>query len=726
MGITVKDRNFYLMTKNTMYQMCVDRFGVLQHIWYGANTDCDMSYLVVEGCPAFCPNAEESEPSTNYSLDTLPIEYSCAGIGDYREAAIAVTFPDGSSVLDLKYKNYEIKEGKYSIKGLPASYETEDAKAQTLEIVLKDKYSDIEVVLRYGVFEDRDIITRSTVIRNGMGEAIKITKAASLCLDINGGEWDWINFHGLHLNERTPERKAIFHGVQESSSKRGTSSHQQNPSVVICETDCDETSGNCYGAVFAYSGGFRTAIEKNQLNSVRAVMGLNPELFDWTLESGAEFETPEVILTFSSSGFETLSHNFHKFIRNNVCRGEYKLVERPVLINSWEAMYFDFTKEKLIDFAKTAGEMGVDMLVLDDGWFGKRNDDTSSLGDWFEDRAKLPEGLDGVSKALTKIGMKFGLWFEPEMISEESELYRKHPDWAIKVPGRTPARCRHQLVLDMANPDVVDYLYGCMSDILKRCDISYIKWDMNRSICDWFSPTLPAERQKEAPHRYVLGLYDLLERLTTAFPHVLFEGCSGGGGRFDAGMLHYTPQIWCSDNTDAFTRTRIHYGTSFFYPVSTMGSHVSKVPNSQTGRVTPFETRSIVAMHGSFGYELDLNILPEEEKAQVVEGVKQFKKFGPLIHNGLYYRLSDPYSENYAAWMYVAEDKSEALVHAVKYRALRSEFTPILRLRGLDPKKKYAVNGEGEYSGAALMNGGVLLNKILEDYVAYQFHITEI
>ena len=652
--INAKTGLFRIVTENTEYQMKADKYGVLKHLWYGEKTGCDMEYLLDYPDVGFSGNIYDAGNDRTYSLDTLPLEYACDGVGDYRITAAAAVHSDGSCALDLRYKSYSISKGKYSIKGLPAVY-ADDNEAETLEIVLQDKYSDIEVTLRYGILPKLDIITRCASIANKGSETVILTKAASLCLDIPMGKWEWVHFHGRHTMERVAERSELIHGIQESSSKRGTSSHHQNPSVLLCSHDCTEIAGSCIGVLLAYSGSFKTQIELDQQEQVRLVMGINPELFRWELKPSEVFDTPEAIMSYSGSGTEKLSHNFHKVIREHVCRGKYKLAERPVLINNWEATYFDFNEEKILNIAKQAAALGVDMLVLDDGWFGKRNDDCSGLGDWLVNENKLSGGLGSLAEKISKMGMKFGLWFEPEMVSEDSDLYRSHPDWAIKIPSRNPVRSRYQLVLDMTNPEVRDYLFGAISDILKNADISYIKWDMNRSICDWYTPCLSAENQGEMPHRYVLGLYELLERLTTAFPDVLFEGCSGGGGRFDAGMLYYCPQIWCSDDTDAFERTKIQYGTSFFYPVSAIGSHVSAVPNHQTGRITPMETRAVTAMAGSFGYELDLNTLSDNEKEEVKEQIARFKENGPLIHNGLYYRLSDPMTDKFAGWEFASE-----------------------------------------------------------------------
>lgn len=721
--VTEQGRNFYLETLHSMYQIKADEYGVLKHIWYGSRTECDMEYLLDYPDVGFSGNIYEAESKREYSLDTMPLEYSCKGIGDYRIPAAAITHPNGSDALDLRFDGYEIKKGKYGISGLPAVYADED-EAETLEIYLKDTSSDIRVILKYGILEKKDIITRSAVFCN-MGDApCKITKAFSLCLDIPHGDWDWVHFHGRHTMERLVERRKLFHGVQESSSNRGTSSHQQNPSVLLCSNDCTETSGECIGALLVYSGSFQTKIELTQLNQVRMLMGINSECFSWELKPNEQFSTPEVILSYSDSGMETLSHNFHNVIRNNICRGEYKQSERPVLINNWEATYFDFNEERLENIAKEASKLGVDMFVMDDGWFGKRDSDTSGLGDWFVNEEKLKGGLNTLVEKVKSYGMKFGIWFEPEMVSEDSELYRTHPEWAIQIPNRKPTRSRYQLVLDMTRQDVRDYLFKVISDVLSSADISYVKWDMNRSICDWYSAALPVENMGEMQHRYVLGLYELLDRLTCEFPHILFEGCSGGGGRFDAGILYYCPQIWCSDDTDAYERTKIQYGTSFFYPISTIGSHVSIVPNHQTGRITPFETRAVTAMSGSFGYELDLNTLSEEEKNAVVEQNKRFKKYGPLIHNGRYYRLSNPMTDKFAIWSFVSENSGEVLVHGMIFRTEPNMTRYSVKLRGLISDKKYVVDGDNTiYTGKALMEGGILLPKPWGDFFPIELHL---
>ena len=724
--IDAEKKIFTLETDHTMYQMQADAYGVLRHLWYGAKTGCDMSYLQDYPDVGFSGNIYAAGNDRTYSLDTLPLEYAGAGVGDFRVPAVAAVHADGSSALDLRYYSHTVKPGKYGIEGLPAVYAAED-EAETLEVVLRDTASAVEVTLLYAVLPALDLVTRCARIRN-LGETpVTLTKAASLCLDISRGSWEWVHFHGRHAMERQMERRLLFHGIQEIGSTRGTSSHHQNPTVLLCTPDCTETAGACIGAALVYSGSHQTRLECDQLGQVRMVMGIHPDLFRWELKAGETFSTPEVMLSYSDTGLETLSHHFHQAIREHICRGKYQLAERPVLINNWEATYFGFDTEKILHIAEEAARLGVDMLVLDDGWFGKRDDDCSGLGDWFVNETKLSGGLHDLVEKIKGMGMRFGIWFEPEMISEESDLYRKHPDWAIRIPDRAPMRSRYQLVLDMANPEVQEYLFRVMSDVLHSADISYVKWDMNRSISDWYTRTLPADRQGEMPHRYVLGLYALLERLTAAFPDVLFEGCSGGGGRFDAGMLYYCPQIWCSDDTDAYERTKIQYGTSFFYPVSAVGSHVSTVPNHQTGRITPFETRGTVAMAGSFGYELDLNLLSDGEKQEVAEQIRQFKTYGPLIHNGKYYRLTNPMAEDAALWEFAAQDGSEVLVQGMLFHAEANVLRRTVQLRGLDAEKRYRLDGtEQVYTGAALMAGGVLLPKAWGDYTPVTMHFSEV
>ncbi len=755
MSILVDERKkvFTLHTKNTTYQMKADSLGTLLHIYYGERTDdSDKSYIIRFSDRGFSGNPYEvGKENKMYSLDVLPQEYSCYGTGDYRISALKVQNEDGSCAAALRYKGYQVSGGKYSINGLPAVYADEN-EADTLEILLEDPDSKVEVHLLYGVLEENDIITRAVKIINQGKAGIVLQKAASMNLDwINGG-YEWITFYGRHVMERNVQRSELDHGIHAIGSVRGTSSHHYNPFAIVCEKNADEEKGSCYGFSFLYSGEFLMEAEKDQVNQTRLVCGIHPDNFAWNLQPGEEFDTPEVMMTYSAEGLGVISRNLHKTIRKNICRGEWKERRRPVLINNWEATYFNFTGEQLVDIAKNASELGVELFVLDDGWFGKRDDDDSGLGDWFPNEKKLGCTLKELAENIVGCGMQFGLWFEPEGISEDSDLYREHPDWAVVIPGRKPALSRNQLVLDFSRKDVQDYIIGRMTAIFEETPITYVKWDFNRSICDKFSTALNAQSQGEFAHRYVLGLYRVLETLITKFPHILFEGCSGGGGRFDAGMLYYTPQIWCSDDTDAIERLTIQYGTSFGYPVSTMGAHVSAVPNHQTGRITPFSARSCVAMAGTFGYELNVTKLSEEEKEQVKKQICRFKEYYDLIQYGEYYRLLPPSDRQCTVWEMADQEGREALVSAVYHHVGTNEEPVIVKVQGLKAETYYQMhlnmdgmetmqdrdqerlvkclpygykNGEA-ITGAALQQCGLVIPEPMEEYQAWQIHIVEV
>lgn len=667
MGIVCKNHVFTLQTKSSTYQM-KEEGGFLFHNYYGPVIgDVDMSYLVCPMDRGFSGQPQEIV-DRRFSLDTRLLEYSAYGTGDYRDYCLHAVYEDGSHVTDLRFVSYEVKEGKYALEGLPAMYQGEE-KAETLEITLRDEYKNLEVVLYYSVFEDLDVITRACKIVNQSKEQVRLLRAYSMGLDFDNKDMDMLHFYGRHAMERKMERSPLQHGFQGVESRRGYSSHQQNPFVILCKQDANEEYGWCYGASFAYSGNFSIQAEVSQMDLTRLTVGIQDTQFEFHLEPGESFTAPEVILSFSENGLGQLSRNYHKAIRHNLCRGKYKTERRPVLINNWEATYFDFTPEKLVAIAKDAKELGIEMLVMDDGWFGKRDSDYSGLGDWFVNEKKLKGGLKNLVEEVNKAGMKFGIWFEPEMISEDSDLYRAHPDWALTVPGRSFTRARHQLVLDFSREDVRTYIFDRMCEILESANIEYVKWDANRHLTDVWSAKLPADRQGEVFHRYILGLYDFLEKLTQRFPNLLIEGCSGGGGRFDAGMMYYHPQIWCSDDTDAIERLDIQYGTSFGYPISTVGSHVSVCPNHQTGRSVSMKTRGIVAMAGTFGYELDITRLSQEEKDMVKIQVEEFKKYYSLIQQGDYYRLTDDGRKSpYVAWEFAAEDGTEALLNVVTLR----------------------------------------------------------
>lgn len=725
MGIVCKNHVFTLQTKSSTYQM-KEEGGFLFHNYYGPVIgDVDMSYLVCPMDRGFSGQPQEIV-DRRFSLDTRLLEYSAYGTGDYRDYCLHAVYEDGSHVTDLRFVSYEVKEGKYALEGLPAMYQGEE-KAETLEITLRDEYKNLEVVLYYGVFEDLDVITRACKIVNQSKEQVRLLRAYSMGLDFDNKDMDMLHFYGRHAMERKMERSPLQHGFQGVESRRGYSSHQQNPFVILCKQDANEEYGWCYGASFAYSGNFSIQAEVSQMDLTRLTVGIQDTQFEFHLEPGESFTAPEVILSFSENGLGQLSRNYHKAIRHNLCRGKYKTERRPVLINNWEATYFDFTLEKLVAIAKDAKELGIEMLVMDDGWFGKRDSDYSGLGDWFVNEKKLKGGLKNLVEEVNKAGMKFGIWFDPEMISEDSDLYRAHPDWALTVPGRSFTRARHQLVLDFSREDVRTYIFDRMCEILESANIEYVKWDANRHLTDVWSAKLPADRQGEVFHRYILGLYDFLEKLTQRFPNLLIEGCSGGGGRFDAGMMYYHPQIWCSDDTDAIERLDIQYGTSFGYPISTVGSHVSVCPNHQTGRSVSMKTRGIVAMAGTFGYELDITRLSQEEKDMVKIQVEEFKKYYSLIQQGDYYRLTDDGRKSpYVAWEFAAEDGTEALLNVVTLRVRAYAMPYTVRINGLKPEAVYEVEGTGEkYSGAALINGGYLLPVIWDDYQSVQVHFVE-
>ena len=717
-----KDRTFTLQTKNTTYQMQVDRYGFLLHLYYGKKTDGCMDYLLTYYDRGFSGNPYDAGEDRTYSMDTLPQEFPCYGNGDFRSTAFAVENADGSMSCDLRYKSHKIFDGKYNLEGLPAVYASEE-EAQTLEILMEDPVTGVKVVLLYGVLPAQDIITRSVCVKNESSGKIYLNKIESASLDFLYGDYELLTFYGRHAMERNVQRVPVVHGTQKIGSVRGTSSHQYNPMMILAEKETTEDKGNCYAMSFVYSGCFQGEVLKDQLNQTRMMLGLQEEAFRYPLETGEMFQAPEVILSYSSEGMNRLSQNLHHCIRQHICRGKYKEEIRPILINSWEAAYFDFTGDTIYELAKAAKEVNIDMLVMDDGWFGKRDDDNSGLGDWFVNEKKLGGTLGNLIKKINDLGVKFGIWIEPEMVSEDSDLYRKHPDWALTVPGRNPVRSRNQLVLDFSRKEVVDEIYDQICKVLDQGNIEYVKWDMNRSLMDVYSSV--TRDQGRVLHDYVLGLYDFLERLVQRYPNLLIEGCSGGGGRFDAGMMYYTPQIWCSDNTDAIDRLRIQYGTSFGYPVSVVGSHVSAVPNHQTGRKTPLHTRGVVAMSGTFGYELNLMKLSEEEKQEIREQIAEYKSYAPIIQNGLYYRLSDPTTGEICAWEFVHTDEKEqskVLLNIVMQVIHGNMTVNYVKLQGLEETAVYREEKSGKrYTGAALMYGGMPLPIEPGEYQAYQY-----
>ena len=716
-----KNKNiFTLHTDNTTYQMQVDKYGFLLHLYYGRRTKGTMEYLLIYADRGFSGNPYDAGEDRTYSMDVLPQEFPCQGNGDFRSSAISVKNSDGSYGCDLRYQGHEVKKGKYSVKGLPAVY-ADETEAETLEITLEDPVTKLQVVLMYGVLPGYDVITRSARIINNEKGTLYLEKIQSACLDFVTGTFDLISFYGRHAMERNFQRIPVKHGTYKIGSRRGTSSHQYNPLMILAGRDTTEDFGSCYAMSFVYSGSFQGEAELDQYNQTRLLLGLQEEQFFYPLEAGEIFYVPETVLTYSSQGMGKLSQNLHRCYRKQLCWGKYKEAPRPILVNSWETAYFNFDSQRLYELAAHAAELGVEMLVMDDGWFGKRNDDNSSLGDWVVNEKKLGEPLKDFIEKINGLGMKFGIWFEPECINEDSDLFREHPDWAMIIPGRKPVRGRNQLMLDFTRKEIVDDIFEKVCKVLDQGNIEYVKWDMNRSMTDLYS--YGTIEQGRVAYDYMLGLYDFLERLLERYPNLLIEGCSGGGGRFDAGMLYYTPQIWCSDNTDALDRVRIQYGTSFGYPASAVGSHVSVVPNEQTGRVISMETRGIVAMAGVLGYELDLGRLSLEEKEIVKEQIRKYRTYSGLVQKGLYYRLTNPFEDSTAAWEFLSEDGSEALVSVVMQEIHGNMTANYVRLKGLISGRSYQDQESGNiYDADALMEVGIPLPLRVGEYQAFQYY----
>ena len=722
-----KKNLFTLQTLDSTYQMKVDDHGVLLHTYYGAPADeTDFSYLIGPEDRGFSGQPGDEKKNRTYSMDYYPLEYPVQGNGDFRVKTLKAGFEGEVPALDLRFVSYELEKGKYSLPGLPALFEAEAGEVETLKITLKDRLEEIYVTLFYGVFEKKNVITRAASIENRSGKNVTLKRALSLGLDFMEGDMDLIHFYGKHAGERQFERRNLPHGITEISSSRGTSSHHHNPFVILCDKDTTEDFGNAYGVSFIYSGGFRIQMEKDQVDGIRLVCGLDDEEFLWKLAPGETFVTPEAALSYSEKGLTALSDQFQKAYHANLIRSPWKDKKRPTLVNNWEATYFGFDAEKLLKIAGEAADLGLDMLVLDDGWFGKRNDDNSGLGDWFVNEKKLGCTMKELVDRVNALGLKFGIWLEPEMVSEDSDLYRTHPDWVLQIPGREPNRSRNQLVLDLSRKEVREYMKKFIDDTLSCANISYVKWDMNRSVDNVYSAADPTLSQGAIRHKYVLGLYEVMEDMLTRHQDLLLEGCSGGGGRFDAGMLYYAPQIWCSDNTDAIERLRIHYGTSFGYPMSSVSAHVSVCPNHQNGRVTPFKTRGICAMQGSFGYELDLSKLSEEDKAEARRQITVYNENWELFQSGSYYRLNSPMeNHDYTAWSYVSKDQRKASLSVI-YTDLHGNPKPVrVKLKGLKKDASYDVDGT-VYTGTALMRGGLLIPKPSCNYDSYMVCMHEI
>nr|WP_302425723.1 alpha-galactosidase [Limosilactobacillus mucosae] len=723
--VNASNRLFHLQTKHTSYVFHVIEDGSLGQLYYGPKIPFKDDYANLNTREEHdCTNTRTDE-DVEFQAELLKQEYAGLGKGDYRYPAFQITYPNGSRTSEFQYRDYELKDGKARLTGLPSTFADDSNDSQTLTVKLAD--GDLELQLHYTIFADEDVIVRSTTFVNH-GKTVFLNRALSAQLDLPDANYDFIQFAGSWSRERHLHRSHLRPGTQSISSLRTASSHQENPFFMLARPHTDNNQGAVFGFNFVYSGNFLDSVEVDQFDTTRVLIGINPDEFGWKLNSGDSFQTPEVIFSYTDNGFNALSQQLGAFYAQHLINPHFAHQERPILINNWEATFMDFTEDKLMPIVERAKELGIEMFVLDDGWFGHRDDDRSSLGDWFVDEKKFNHGIAGFAKRVHDLDMKFGLWFEPEMISIDSKLYQTHPEWMIKTPGRGQTPGRHQFVLDMSRQEVVDYLFGLMSHIIQDAKLDYIKWDMNRNITEMYGADLPADQQLEFSHRYILGVYDLYDRLTKAFPDVLFESCASGGGRFDLGMMYYAPQAWCSDDTDAIERIKIQDGTSYGYTPSMWGAHVSAVPNDQVGRLTSIDTRAKVAYFGAFGYELDVTELSDEEQATIKQQVAFYKQYRKLFQFGTFYRLETPdTSDNVYGWETVSPDKQTAI--GMRYQILNGANPAYIRyyFKGLDPERHYTVNDGSEvFSGAELMNAGYfvprVMNRLQSPKVPSDFH----
>lgn len=726
MGIQFDEKKqlFKMDTDHTTYVIGLSPEGYVGHVYYGRRLGklCKNALLRMEEKP-FTPSANKRDKSA--FLDFYPMEYPTGGIGDYRESCLDVRNERGNLGSEIFYKSHTIRKGKPGLKGLPASFGTED-ETETLEIICEDPILQMEVHLSYSVFGKEDVITRNVRVSNHGEETLRLEKVYSACLDMDDEDFEMLTLCGSWGRERHIQRARIQRGRQGTASLRGESSHQEHPFLALVTPETTQETGQVYGMHFVYSGNFKAQVELTQYDKVRMVLGIHPEEFCWKLEPGCEFQAPEAVLVYSAEGIGKMTRNLHDFYRNHMIRSKYLYKKRPILINNWEATYFDFNSEKLLSIAREAKKAGIEMLVMDDGWFGKRNSDNCSLGDWYVNEEKITSGLADLVKQVREIGLEFGIWFEPEMISPDSDLYRAHPDWAIRIPGREPVQSREQYVLDLSRPEVRDYAYESVAKILRCAPISYVKWDMNRQLCDMGSAYLAQDQQQELFHRYVLGVYEMQERLVTEFPDLLLENCSGGGARFDPGMLYYSPQIWCSDDTDAIERLRIQEGTALLYPLSSIGAHVSDCPNHMVGRRTPFATRGNVALAGTFGYELDITKISEEERGQIPGQAALCRRYQSLIQTGDYYRIASwSLKSPYDCWEVVSKDRTEALVTYVQVLAVPNSHSTKIRIPGLNPDGVYMLEKTGEcFTGEELAYCGFLIKDLNGDFQSRLYHFS--
>lgn len=723
-----KQQVFHLYTDGMSYVIGLIKDIYLAHYYWGARI------LTVHAASKWRfgqrPNTPTPEyPDLTLHLDTLPQEYPTHGRGDYRPPALGLTvLEDGVSALKLAYRGHCIERGKRPLSGLPAAFVTDEAQATTLTVELGDEAVGLSVELSYALFERFNLVARSAKIVNAGTRRLAVETAMSASVDLPHDAYDILHLWGAPLRERMVERQPLAPGTFRFGSTRGASSHYHNPFFALLRRDATEDTGDVYGFSLVYSGNFLAQTHVDHDLSVRAMIGIHPFQFRWILEPGETFQTPEALLAYSGEGLGGLSRMLHRFIRQHVMRHPFGVTERPILLNSWEAMYFSISEDRLLALAERAAEAGMELFVIDDGWFGERNDDTRALGDWTVNREKFPSGFAALAEAFRSKGLKLGLWIEPEMISPESALYREHPDWVLRTPYREPVRSRHQWVLDLSREEVVAHLMGVIDALLASAPIAYVKWDFNRYLTDVWSRALSAERQQEVAHRYMLGLYRLLAHVTERHPHVLIEGCAGGGGRFDLGMLQFMPQMWTSDNSDAASRIFIQYGTSICYPAIAMGAHVSSVPNHQIGRVTPLGFRAHVAMSGNLGYELDLTALNASERAAIREQVRLYQEIRPIVQFGDFYRLVDPFvTRDRASWMFVDEARREAVVFYFQILAEPNSPVRRLKLKGLDPQALYEAPELGfVMSGAEWMHAGFALPTLASDHQSLLIRLKQV
>ncbi len=705
-----KENVFYLETQNTTYAFAVFQEKVLVHLYWGQRIQHNLKN---DYCRKFKRKNMCAYDLDDFASEVMPLEFSTFGSADLRLPSFTAEHNDGSRITKLYYAEHEITDGKKGLEGLPATYCEEGDRVQTLTVRLHDELKNIDVYLNYSVFEELDAVTRSVRVVNN-GERFILDTAMSATVDFFGlVDSDIITLDGAWCRERYVNRREIVHGIQSVESRVGASSAYHNPFIAVCDNTATENYGNVYGFNLIYSGNFTAGVEQGAYNSARAYIGINPFGFDYVLEKGDSFVTPEAVLVYSHEGIGGMSRIYHKLYRTRLCRGRYRDTDRFVLINNWEATYFDFNEEKIVNIAKKASEIGIDTMVLDDGWFGKRTSDEAGLGDWVENPDRLPNGLKGLAEKVNALGMRFGLWFEPEMVNPDSDLFRAHPDWILHTKGRPSSLNRHQLTLDLSREDVCEYIIDSVSSVLGKANIEYVKWDMNRYMSEAGSALLSAEHQGEVMHRYILGLYHVLETITQRFPNILFESCSSGGSRFDGGMLYYMPQTWTSDDTDAVERLKIQYGTSIVYPYSAMGAHVSACPNHQLKRTTPFKMRCNVALAGQFGFELDLNKCSESEIETAKTTIKQYKELREVFHRGDCYRLRSPFDGNYSVNEFISQDRSTVVVCINSRVAVANSPDEYIRLDGLDGSAQYRL-GDEVYSGNWLMNKGYLVTNDTE------------